>query len=288
MKKLDLSAVTDSAQFFPKQGTFNFLQLAYQEGFSGVIESLIGATYNPALVYIITGCNVTQNGGSYTYTSGVAYYGGEFFKIIGGTITPSEGQVALFVSQNQSYTINADPVIFADHTAHSIHISRSFAIVAWTSGGAGATGYIADVSTAIRTVDVTALNLSVVKLSEAQTIAGVKTFSNSPIIPTPTTDMQASTKKYVDDKLSNAILYAGSQSLGDISNTNTFIGFSNIGTSDYYVVGTMIGLRPDAHDQDSVAWNAYGRTATGFYINTRELNSGDVQNLVFEYMLFKK
>lgn len=35
-----------------------------------------------------------------------------------------------------------------------------------------------------------------------QTIAGVKTFSSSPIVPTPTTDMQTSTKKYVDDNIS--------------------------------------------------------------------------------------
>lgn len=32
-----------------------------------------------------------------------------------------------------------------------------------------------------------------------ETIAGIKTFSSSPIVPTPTTDFQASTKKYVDD-----------------------------------------------------------------------------------------
>lgn len=32
-----------------------------------------------------------------------------------------------------------------------------------------------------------------------ETIAGVKTFSSSPILPTPTTDMQGATKKYVDD-----------------------------------------------------------------------------------------
>ncbi|MDP4160933.1 MAG: right-handed parallel beta-helix repeat-containing protein [Bacillota bacterium] len=38
-----------------------------------------------------------------------------------------------------------------------------------------------------------------VKKTSDQTIAGVKTFSSSPIVPTPTTDMQASTKKYVDD-----------------------------------------------------------------------------------------
>lgn len=37
----------------------------------------------------------------------------------------------------------------------------------------------------------------------AQTIAGVKTFSSSPIIPEPTTNLQAATKKYVDDSVSN-------------------------------------------------------------------------------------
>lgn len=38
-----------------------------------------------------------------------------------------------------------------------------------------------------------------------ETIAGVKTFSSSPIVPTPTTNFQASTKKYVDDEVSSAI-----------------------------------------------------------------------------------
>ncbi len=33
-----------------------------------------------------------------------------------------------------------------------------------------------------------------------ETISGVKTFNSSPIIPTPTTDYQPSTKKYVDDR----------------------------------------------------------------------------------------
>ena len=41
-----------------------------------------------------------------------------------------------------------------------------------------------------------------VKLTENQAIDGVKTFTSSPIVPTPTTNFQASTKKYVDDKFS--------------------------------------------------------------------------------------
>lgn len=44
------------------------------------------------------------------------------------------------------------------------------------------------------------LESSVVIKTTDQVIWGVKTFSASPIIPTPTTDFQAATKKYVDDK----------------------------------------------------------------------------------------
>lgn len=40
-----------------------------------------------------------------------------------------------------------------------------------------------------------------VALTGNQTIAGVKTFSSSPIVPAPTTDLQAATKKYVDDSI---------------------------------------------------------------------------------------
>lgn len=43
-----------------------------------------------------------------------------------------------------------------------------------------------------------------VMLTGAQTVAGVKTFSSSPLIPAPTTDLQAATKKYVDDNAGGA------------------------------------------------------------------------------------
>ena len=53
-----------------------------------------------------------------------------------------------------------------------------------------------------------------VKLSGNQNVAGVKTFSSSPIVPTPTTDMQAATKKYVDDNAGvGEVTLAGVQTL---------------------------------------------------------------------------
>ncbi len=56
------------------------------------------------------------------------------------------------------------------------------------------------ISTAAQSaLDLKANDNAVVKLTGNQTIAWVKTFSSSPIVPTPTTDMQVATKKYVDD-----------------------------------------------------------------------------------------
>ena len=51
----------------------------------------------------------------------------------------------------------------------------------------------------LATVSGKADDSAVVKLTGAQSVAGVKTFSDSPIVPTPTTDYQVATKKYVDD-----------------------------------------------------------------------------------------
>lgn len=45
---------------------------------------------------------------------------------------------------------------------------------------------------------------AVVMLTGNQTIAGTKTFSSSPVVPTPTSDSHAATKKYVDDSVANA------------------------------------------------------------------------------------
>ena len=43
------------------------------------------------------------------------------------------------------------------------------------------------------------LGNTTVKLTKNQTIDDIKTFTSSPVVPTPTTDFQVATKKYVDD-----------------------------------------------------------------------------------------
>jgi hypothetical protein len=62
----------------------------------------------------------------------------------------------------------------------------------------------------------TELNTKKVETTGNETIAGVKTFSSSPIVPTPTTDTQASTKKYVDDENLNDVHLTGDQTVAGV------------------------------------------------------------------------
>ena len=91
----------------------------------------------------------------------------------------------------------------------------------------------ADLSGATFTGDISATNLSgtntgdqdlssyaiddeVVHLAGTETITGVKTFNASPIVPTPTTDYEVATKKYVDDNAGGGGGSGSSLSAGQI------------------------------------------------------------------------
>lgn len=79
----------------------------------------------------------------------------------------------------------------------------------------------AEVSSKANTSTVNTLDAQNVKITGAQNISGVKTFSQSPIVPAPTTDTQAATKKYVDDAVAsgaggNAVLLTGNQTVAGV------------------------------------------------------------------------
>lgn len=57
-------------------------------------------------------------------------------------------------------------------------------------------------------LDAKANDNAVVKLTWNQTVAGVKTFDSSPIVPAPTNNTDAATKKYVDDNIASATQWA--------------------------------------------------------------------------------
>jgi hypothetical protein len=63
-------------------------------------------------------------------------------------------------------------------------------------------------------------NATYVALTGNQSVSGVKTFASSPIVPAPTTDLQAATKKYVDDNTGGTFPTTGSLTIVEISTGN--------------------------------------------------------------------
>jgi len=63
------------------------------------------------------------------------------------------------------------------------------------------------------------LNSDKVETTGNETIAGIKTFSSSPVVPAPTTDLQAATKKYVDDSSGGDLL--STNNLSDVASAST-------------------------------------------------------------------
>src|SRR6185312_2636086 len=75
-----------------------------------------------------------------------------------------------------------------------------------------------DIATNTSAITAKASDSAVVHNTGAETVAGVKTFSASPIVPTPTTSTQAATKGYVDTvgtKI-NGVTVSGTPSVGQV------------------------------------------------------------------------
>ena len=84
-------------------------------------------------------------------------------------------------------------------SAGTLTTAINIAISGMATGTATSFDGSADISIPITAIQsASAIQAGVVDTAD-QTIAGVKTFSSSPIVPSPTTDYQAATKKYVDD-----------------------------------------------------------------------------------------
>ncbi len=65
---------------------------------------------------------------------------------------------------------------------------------------------------------------AVVHLTGAETVAGVKTFSSSPVVPTPTTNTQAANKSYVDSAAASGAPDASSSTKGIVQLTGDLGG----------------------------------------------------------------
>lgn len=131
MNKLSTADCTSTNIMFLKSGTFDFLQGAYTQLAEFITVSLIGKSYDPNKVYILSGLDMTTSGGTDTYTTGYVFYAGELFLVPGTSFATGAAVLNLVET---SYTINADPTDFSDGTPRDVHIQRTANIVAGASG----------------------------------------------------------------------------------------------------------------------------------------------------------
>ena len=89
--------------------------------------------------------------------------------------------------------------------------------------------------------DTSVSDITAVKLTGNQTVGGIKTFTSSPIVPTPTTDFQVATKQYVDNLIgSGGSNYSKSKTSS--FNAIPILASGNPSGYQYYIDETVSGM----------------------------------------------
>lgn len=273
MRKLDTSQISVAARFFPKSGTLDHLQLAYQECVNAIIQAMIGSGYDPTKVYILFGCVNSGNAQAMVISAGAVFYNGEVYLVDAVNLYPGAGLVAIANYQLTYNQVNADPVTFTDNVQRNVHQIRKFQIVAGDSGlgNDGSGGHLPDFA-------------AWVQANTRVSISGSAVSGQWP--------------NYQVNLPANRILYIDTFVLGDPgsgtdphgqlipgSGTSTYnVTFPDLGTANYIVTGSMKGLGSPVLDA-AECWSWDNPASNGFQLAVRD-NSGGVQNLVFAFVIY--
>lgn len=240
MKKLDVTPITNSAQFFPKKGTLEFLQLAFKEGFAGIVKGLIGNSYSATTVYVLYGCVNSGTYPAYNITDGVVFFNGEIYYVDATSYTATGSDVAVWGLVQTQYTTDADPCTFSDYTTHNIHNIRKLRTTA-AAAGSGLFDY--STSVVLNFTVPPQINLTATGLSS---ISGV--YPNL-VINTPAPAKQDPVCVWLGRVTSNGAVINklfGSATVPSCSHpgVGVYVVTHNIGHTNYFVRGIVIGLTP--------------------------------------------
>jgi len=276
MKILDITPITDSSEMPVKKGTLQFFQDAHKETMSAIIQGLIGSSYNPATVYILWGVLNTSTPPAYSISQGAAFYNGEVFYIDAAAFTATGSNVGVFKVIVTQYTTDADPVTFTDLAVRNVHNIRKLQIVSGASGS-GIANYsqAAFLNLQITTTTITTPSSGLYSGNLLQVVSG---FPNYQLFVPPSLNP-------------NPILSAGSLNVGDVGGGGADFTISIPGaplsTGNYYVVGTIISGGPNTRQDSTIQFSVRNRNNSTFDVHFEEFSPG-VQNIIFEFMLFKK
>lgn len=142
MRKLDVSAVTDSVALPVKGGTLIHLQAAYQEAMASLGKGLVGASYDEDTVYVLNGCVNSGSGSDYDISAGAVFYNSEVFLVDAASFSISGAEVAVGIIDAIYFAdSSADPVEFTDGVLRNIHEIRKVVLQPGLNGS-GIANYI--------------------------------------------------------------------------------------------------------------------------------------------------
>lgn len=102
-----------------------------------------------------------------------------------------------------------------------------------------------------------AADANVVHNTGNETVAGTKTFSASPVVPTPTLGSQAANKTYVDTELDNFTVTKSDVGLGNVPNVDATLRANHTGTQTASTISDF-----GAAAQSAVASDLAGKVST--------------------------
>ncbi len=273
MKKLYVEDITNSKQFFPKKGTLRFLQDAHRETLAGVVKALIGAAYDPAVVYVLRGCVNTGTYPNYVISAGTIFYNGEVYDIDAATYTATGSDVAVFSTVQTQYGVDADPITYGDTTTANIHNIVKFRTTA-AAAGSGIANYTQGFF----------LNFNIpLQLNLTAPITAPYVGNYIQVIGS-----YPNLQLYAPAPAANKLLFMGSHNIGNIGaggyeDMDVTFGVT-LSTASYMVVGTFVSNGTPQQDA-TIVYAIRSKTTTKFSATFREV-AAVTQNVAFEYLIF--
>lgn len=122
--------------------------------------------------------------------------------------------------------------------------------------------------------------------AEVQALIDLKLANGSEITAIEHREVETALLNFIAD--SSPILKA-TYVVGDVSGTDVTktVMFSDLGTSNYIVTGSLISKSANFDSDNDVIWSIKNKTSNSFQLLLREV-SGQGQNLDFDYVIFKK
>lgn len=124
--------------------------------------------------------------------------------------------------------------------------------------------------------------------AEIQALIDSNLASGSSITAVKHREVETALLDYIDNAIAFKPLLTGNAPIGDVTSDNLItITFADLGTSDYIVTGSLVGISSNFDDDNDVMWSIREKTSTGFKLALRAVSSA-IQNISFDYIIFKK